>query len=407
MNADPTRGTGRAGRRIRAAALSAAMVSVLVPAVLAQPVRALGTCSASWTVSPVAPAPVPVLQIMLNGLSLTPSSAWTVGGLTDTANTFHAYAQYFNGSSWSLGAPVDARPHNVDTWLNDVKAFPSGPSGQPEAWAVGYGGPASTFLRPQMIVEHWIGPDPASPWELSAPTTPSGTYTNLVSVTGTSATDLWAVGYSRTGATYDALIEHYDGHQWSSAPAAPLPASTSSSGLISVSAAGPSDVWAVGYRTDGSGYRTLVEHFDGSSWSAVAAPSPGTTEDVLLGVAATGGDAWAVGYRTDGAGAHALVERYDGTSWSSVTAPGPFNLIDVLRSVTIEPTTGRLWAGRSLRARAHLDEDAHGDPERGRARQGVQGDRRRADRQPPVGCGFNGLAARRNDLSRVGRGDRR
>jgi hypothetical protein len=344
MNADPTRGSGRAGRRIRAAALSAALVSVLVPAVLAQPVRALGTCSASWTVSPVAPAPVPVLQIMLNGLSLTPSSAWTVGGLTDTANTFHAYAQYFNGSNWSLGTPADAGPHTVDTWLNDVKAFPSGPSGQPEAWAVGYGGPASTFLRPQMIVEHWIGPDPASPWHLSAPTTPTGTYTNLVSVTGTSATDLWAVGSTRTGATYRALIEHYDGKGWSSVPAAPLPASTTSSGLISVSAAGPSDVWAVGFRTNGDGYGTLAEHFDGSSWTAVATPSPGTTEDVLLGVAAVGGQAWAVGYRSDGTGARALVEHYDGTAWSSVAAPGPFSLIDVLRSVTVEPTTGRLWA---------------------------------------------------------------
>jgi hypothetical protein len=60
-----------------------------------------------------------------------------------------------------------------------------------------------------------------------------------------------------------------------------------------VAALSANDVWAVGYFS-GQGYRTLVEHWNGSSWS-VATSANLTGDDVLYGVDAIASGAWAVG----------------------------------------------------------------------------------------------------------------
>jgi hypothetical protein len=319
-----------------------ALGCVVLPAIGA-PASAAVSCPSSWTVAPVQISSVPALQTQLNGVSLDSEVPWTVGGLDDKqANTFHAFAEHLGSSGWTLGDPTDAGGETVDTWLNDVAGFPADQGGQPQAWAVGYAGPSSTYLRPQMIFEHWTGPDPSSPWELVTPQL-GGTYSDLISVSGTGPSDVWAVGYLRDGTTYRAMIMHRDGHAWAQAPAAALPPTTTASGLIAVSAVSPKNAWAVGYRSDGTGYRTLVEHYDGSRWTAMSTPNPGSAEDVLLGVSARAGDVWAVGYRSDGTVARALVEHYDGNSWSD-TSPGPYGDLDVLRSVTVLPSADQVWA---------------------------------------------------------------
>ena len=57
-------------------------------------------------------------------------------------------------------------------------------------------------------------------------------------------------------------------------------------------------MWAVGYTitTDGTNQpdRTLIEHWNGSTWSVVASPNVGGNDNLLNGVAAAG-DVWAVG----------------------------------------------------------------------------------------------------------------
>ncbi len=46
--------------------------------------------------------------------------------------------------------------------------------------------------------------------------------------------------------------------------------------LQSVAAIASDDVWAVGYRPGASGNETLAAHRDGSGWSTIASPNPGT-----------------------------------------------------------------------------------------------------------------------------------
>src|SRR5205823_2427748 len=87
----------------------------------------------------------------------------------------------------------------------------------------------------------------------------------LLALDGIADNDIWAVGaYSSAGT----LIEHWDGASWSIEP------SPSGGILRAVSADAANDAWAVGEY--GPNNRTLVEHWDGSQWSVIPSPNPGT-----------------------------------------------------------------------------------------------------------------------------------
>src|SRR5262245_63655047 len=93
-----------------------------------------------------------------------------------------------------------------------------------------------------------------------------------------------------------------------------------SSYLEDVSADSATDAWAVGEWAGATGYaRTLVEHWDGVTWTVVSSPSPGPLYSFLDDVVALSPtDAWAVGVQSGVGTTRTLVERWDGTSWSVV-----------------------------------------------------------------------------------------
>ena len=90
-----------------------------------------------------------------------------------------------------------------------------------------------------------------------------------------------------------------------------------------MAAVSANDAWAVGYYYNGTGDRTLTEHWDGTAWSIIASPNPGTGNDYLSGVIATSSDRiWAVGYYNNTSGpAQTLVEFSGGTAWTVVLSP--------------------------------------------------------------------------------------
>jgi hypothetical protein len=143
-------------------------------------------------------------------------------------------------------------------------------------------------------------------------------------VDATSATDVWAVGsFTNTGEYAQTLIVHWDGTSWRVIPSANVPGSNNE--LYAVLALGPNNVWAVGYSGNAAfGFFTLVEHWNGSTWSIVSSPSP-FGDDILRSVSGTGAnDIWAVGrsrntfnFRTS-----PLIEHWNGNSWSQVLGAG-------------------------------------------------------------------------------------
>jgi hypothetical protein len=121
-----------------------------------------------------------------------------------------------------------------------------------------------------------------------------------------------------SGSTAQTLAEHWDGTSWS---VVTTPSPPNGAELFSVAAAASNDVWAVGFGF-GSGNpdfgETLIEHWDGSSWSVVSSPTSTVENTSLDGVVAiSSNNVWAVG----GNSGNALVEHWDGMSWSVVSSP--------------------------------------------------------------------------------------
>jgi hypothetical protein len=103
-----------------------------------------------------------------------------------------------------------------------------------------------------------------------------------------------------------------------------------------------SNAWAVG--DSASGRRTLIEHWNGTAWCAVASPNPAAGQNVLYSVAAASpSEVWAAGYSVsrDLQHEHTLILRWDGTRWRPVPSPElPGNQ---LAAVTVI-SPGNAWA---------------------------------------------------------------
>lgn len=161
----------------------------------------------------------------------------------------------------------------------------------------------------------------------------------LFSVSGTSSSDVWAVGADRDRGA-GPLVLHWDGSAWERHatgasgdlwwvhPVAGGPVflggedgmilrregttfermTTPSSGVIvfGIWAAAPNDVYAVGGAGSSAGF---VWHFDGTAWSTVEIADHDAAEPVfkVWGTSAT--DVWICGYG-------GLLEHFDGTAWT-------------------------------------------------------------------------------------------
>jgi hypothetical protein len=151
---------------------------------------------------------------------------------------------------------------------------------------------------------------------------------NLAAVSAASNTDAWAVGSflppSGDGTVLQTLGEHFDGKQWT---AFPLPnVGINLNSLFAVSMLPSGKAWAVGYFINASFHeKTLVEHFDGSTWTVIPAPSPGARQNILYGVAAiSDSNVWAIGGFQDGKDTwHPLALHWDGSDWTQMPAVEP------------------------------------------------------------------------------------
>jgi hypothetical protein len=155
-------------------------------------------------------------------------------------------------------------------------------------------------------------------------------------VSADSALDAWAVGYDETEGDYETLLLHWDGTRWSRV-IGPNPGSGSNE-LQAVSAVSPSEAWAVG---DSLGFatavdETLIVHWNGRRWSHVKSPNRGSSFNALTGVSAVSPtDAWAVGsYRDEGEIGQTLALHWDGARWSQVKTPNPGSISNSLAGVS-------------------------------------------------------------------------
>jgi hypothetical protein len=165
-----------------------------------------------------------------------------------------------------------------------------------------------------------------------------GNYLNqLYGVSGTSSSDVWAVGtyanYGEPNGRRHPLALHYNGSAWTSTP---VPDAAGGAFLRAVKAISANDVWAVGSK---NGYSTPVAyHWTGGAWTEVTmAALPGTGgNNLFYAVAATAPDrVWAIGYQSGTNGPQPLVQRWTGTAWA-------------IESTPTSAAGGALWAGTAV-----------------------------------------------------------
>jgi hypothetical protein len=194
-----------------------------------------------------------------------------------------------------------------------------------DAWAVGLacrhgcgaGGDSA-------LVEHWNG----ASWT-RVPSPSAGLNNALEGVTVVSATDAWAVGASqrRGNAAVSTLIEHWNGATWSRVPS-PSPDHTASSlnVLRSVTAAGADDAWAGGVACGTSACRDLLLHWNGVRWSR--APFAPVNQEITGLAAVSAGNAWATGQESPAARQRAVIDHWNGTRWSPQPTSSAWGTLD-------------------------------------------------------------------------------
>jgi hypothetical protein len=143
---------------------------------------------------------------------------------------------------------------------------------------------------------------------------------NLTAVSAASATDAWAVGAYYAPSNTNILVsmaEHFDGKSWTEFPLSNIGPNQNT--LLAVSELPSGHAWAAGFYINAEyAQQTLIQHYDGKSWSIVPSPSPGARQNILYGIAAISDtDVWAVGGYQDASSVwHTLAEHYDGSAWS-------------------------------------------------------------------------------------------
>lgn len=98
------------------------------------------------------------------------------------------------------------------------------------------------------------------------------------------------------------------GSAWKQAPSPSLAGS-----LSSVAATSASNVWAVGYTRNG---RTLIERWNGTAWNRVSSPSPGASARLSAVAATSARNAWAVGStsKINHGSSETLILHWNGTT---------------------------------------------------------------------------------------------
>ena len=215
--------------------------------------------------------------------------------------------------------------------LNGVDAL-----GRNNVWAVGY----SSSGRQRTLIERWNG----TQWRVvKSPNAGTGRDNTLTSVEALSTTNAWAVGSSHTSNSRKSLIQRWNGTSWRIV-SSPNPGTIGNS-LLGVEAAGPKDIWAVGWKNSGNGLRSLVLHYNGTGWTQGAGvPKVGTGDNVLTDVSVVSNDdVWATGYYVDGTQYKTLTLHYNGTTWTHVPSSNGADGTNILMGVDAISSTNA-WA---------------------------------------------------------------
>ncbi len=257
------------------------------------------------------------------------SECWAVG-FSRNGSVYQTLIEQWNGTSWSIVTSPNALPVQGSSFFSGVTCASAS-----ECWAVGYSTANISGIADQTFIARWNG----TTWATASSANTSPTQSNyLQAVTCASGSDCWAIGYS-VGPPDQNLIEHWDGTSWTIV-ASPNAGTMRSNQLNDITCVSSSECWAIGYYYNGTANQTLVERWDGTSWTIATSPNTSSTQtNVLSAIAcASSPECWAVGIYFTGSTYQTLIEGWDGNSWSIVSSPNVIttriNKVDAVRCST-------------------------------------------------------------------------
>jgi hypothetical protein len=246
---------------------------------------------------------------ILNAVSCSdPETCTGVGLAKNRSGAVRTLIEASGSSGWSTDRSPNQRVISVDNLLNGVSCTSATSCEGIGNWGSGSGA----------LAESWNG----ASWSNSRVANPARKSNVLRAVSCASATDCEAVGYGFDVAlnVTQTVIETWNGSSWSVAPS---PNETGDSRLFGVSCATSTSCIAVGDYLNSSGaLRTLVESWNGESWSIIPSANRSSKMDnELNGVTCTSATSCvAVGSDNDDS---SLVESYDGSGWTLASSPNP------------------------------------------------------------------------------------
>jgi hypothetical protein len=270
----------------------------------------------AWKIVPSPNTSETQLNVLFAVTCVSSSDCWAVG--YGSANLL-SLTLHWNGNAWSIVPSSNAS--GVQNILTGVACTSSS-----DCWAVGYysAGPNELGIyQYPSLVEHWNG----SQWSIVSSQNTSASQNILYGVTCTSSSSCWSVGYS-TGNTpvgpFRTFIQQWNGVSWKIVPS-PSTSEANNNFLFNVSCVSASNCRAAGYsNTPNAGNaQTLIEHWNGTAWTIEPTPNVDLVgNNAFFGVAcASGANCWAAGYYNGANAIQTLVERWDGNSWTVSQSP--------------------------------------------------------------------------------------
>ena len=354
------------------------------PIAAAVPTRVPQACTGRWEIQP---SPDPGGESRDSRLfavsALALDDVWAAGYFETDAFRPLPLVEHWNGTAWTaVPTPIVG---DEDNFLYGITALSTD-----DVWAVGFI-MVRQYSEAVTLAMHWDGLQ----WTVIPTPNAGSVHDDLVAVSGTSSNDVWAAGSSFRESTYSyhALVEHWNGTEWSIVPSASARGGTYLSAITSspsarwsagytaaspnqtvveqlsgsrwvhvssqnlpgdnnffygVSAASGTDAWAAGDENSPEMPQpnTLIEHWDGSAWSIVPSPSPAPNGNYLRGIAAVSStEAWAAGFTIDAdLATNTLVERWSGTDWTVFPSPNHQQNLSSLLAISATPAGTDLWA---------------------------------------------------------------
>ena len=265
----------------------------------------------SWSIVP-SPNGSTTNYNSLSGISCTSATSCIATGAYFDGTVTHTLAESWDGHSWTILATVDpsTATGNKSQALGGIVCMSAIACTAVGNYTVGVN-------TQQTLVEQWNG----TTWSV-IPSPNVGAGNNFLG--GLSCplpTSCMALG-SAGGLP---LFESWNGSAWT-VVSNPNPAGALSVELNDVTCTNPSFCVAVGdQQVAAMSYPSLIEMWNGTSWSIVPSPSvPSSDENVLDGVSCTDPtNCVAAGHWSDvhDTTDQTFIERWNGTSWSIVSSP--------------------------------------------------------------------------------------